>query len=191
MLIDKLNKTYYTINIGDSRVYRVSQIQSKDGPVSEKSKENKIIKDQNPTGFFSWFQKKSTQKVEPKLNIEKLTVDHNLKNMFEKERIVKNNGLLRNRVGGQLILTRAIGDTGFYSSGLTSEPDITRRQFTNEKLLILGSDGVWDFIGEDELIDCIGQHSETDVEKIAKQIVDICLEDSKDNISLIVVRVNQ
>ena len=73
---------------------------------------------------------------------------------MEEKRIKKVNGSIINvRVGGNISVTRSFGDFNMREFGLISEPYINKILVNdNEKnFLVLASDGVWDFIGEEEL----------------------------------------
>ena len=123
----------------------------------------------------------------PALRVTALTTAHNLQNQAEKERIESHKGLFGHRVGGQLLVTRALGDLAFGECGLTDDPDITARPLTNEVMILLGSDGVWDFVDQAEVEECLTRHQLSDGTAIGRQLVGIALERSIDNISLIVL----
>ena len=157
VLINNRSMDYYTINIGDSRAYRVIPIKS----------------------------------VNPKINcdLELLTTDHNLKNKTEKERIIKAEGLFSNRVGGQLMVTRSVGDCSLADYGVLAEPDVVCRKFKNERYLILGSDGIWDYIEIETVIEIFTKYSGKEISLIAKDVMKTALEKSVDNLSLILVSI--
>lgn len=55
------------------------------------------------------------------------------------------------RVNGRLAVSRAIGDYGL-KDVVIGEPDITCLALNgNEDFLILACDGLWDYVGEDEV----------------------------------------
>ena len=50
-------------------------------------------------------------------------------------------------------MTRSFGDQIAASVGILAEPEISEWKFTNEdKFLILASDGVWEFIESEEVL---------------------------------------
>jgi protein phosphatase 2C len=54
----------------------------------------------------------------------------------------------RGRVGGQLLVSRALGDIGLKSSGVIATPHTQTRDVTDELALIIASDGLWDVVPE-------------------------------------------
>lgn len=62
------------------------------------------------------------------------------------------------RVGGYA-LSRAFGDKVAHEDGLIVEPEIivTELQNESEVLVILGSDGIWDFVSSEEAMDVFGK----------------------------------
>ena len=120
-----------------------------------------------------------------KIDKQNLTVEHKITNSDEIKRIKAVNGLMNNRVGGQLLVTRALGDFAFQTYGLTCEPDITEHHIAREKYILIGSDGVWDVIDSEQTQIIIEQNGD----KPIKDLVESFMEDAKlksiDNISLI------
>lgn len=118
-----------------------------------------------------------------------LTVDHKLSHEGERDRVRALGGLMNNRVGGQIIVTRAIGDFNFTQYGLTHTPDIKRHKLDREKYLLIGSDGVWDFVDSPSIQSVLKDPTVTGSASLAKAIVAEALKKSIDNISLIVVAI--
>ncbi|CAG9331130.1 unnamed protein product [Blepharisma stoltei] len=92
---------------------------------------------------------------------EQLSYDHKGTDASEIDRIVSSGGyLIRGRVAGQLAVTRALGDHHLKTSGVSSEPYVSRRVITpNEQFLVLASDGLWDVVNERELEGLKGRNS--------------------------------
>jgi len=153
ILIELVQRVYYTINIGDSKVLKVSH------------------ENNNLTNF----------KIEP------ITEEHKVSNKKEFKRINEIHKLINKRVGGQLSVTRALGDFSFQQFGLNSQPDILRYEFTSERYLIIATDGVWDVIDNKSLKDILSMNFKHDSKNLAKNIVERAVEKSMDNISLIVI----
>lgn len=153
VLLDQTGRAYYTINIGDSRVLKVSS-------------ENSDLK---------------------KLKVESLTEDHKVSNEKEYKRIRQVHKLINKRVGGHLSVTRALGDFGYLRYGLSAEPDIFRYDLTSERHLIIATDGIWDVIDAQGLVEILGGITKQEPTDVARSIVDRAVERSEDNISLIVV----
>jgi len=84
---------------------------------------------------------------------EQTTYDHKGTDQSEIDRIVSEGGfILRGRVGGQLAVTRALGDHHLKSCGVSNEPYVVRRVLSDKDLfLVMASDGLWDVVSEEEL----------------------------------------
>eukprot|EP01029_Cantina_marsupialis_P010217 TRINITY_DN23282_c3_g1_i1.p1 TRINITY_DN23282_c3_g1~~TRINITY_DN23282_c3_g1_i1.p1 ORF type:complete len:333 (+),score=109.84 TRINITY_DN23282_c3_g1_i1:56-1054(+) len=55
-----------------------------------------------------------------------------------------------------LAMSRSLGDTVAHTTGVISTPEITRHTFTpNDKFLVLASDGLWEFISNEEVSDVV------------------------------------
>lgn len=78
-----------------------------------------------------------------------LTPDHKAVDPAEVARIQQGGGSVhRGRVGGQLLVSRALGDIGLKSSGVIATPHTQTRDVTDELALIIASDGLWDVVPE-------------------------------------------
>ena len=124
--------------------------------------------------------------------IIKLTNLHNCKNKNEVERVKNSKGLIfGNRVFGMLNLTRSIGDFDFKIYGVINEPFIYKVNLIENysKYVILGSDGVWDVVNENDLVD-IEKNSGGVTKDFCERIVNFAIEKgSKDNVSCIVIKI--
>jgi len=62
-------------------------------------------------------------------------------------------------LGPGLAMARSIGDHGVAELGVHAEPEITETSLdSNDKVLILASDGVWEFIESQEAVDIVYKH---------------------------------
>ncbi len=124
--------------------------------------------------------------------ITKLTDLHNCNNKDEVERVKKNKGMIfGNRVFGSLSLTRSIGDLDFKVYGVTAIPKIVKEVLSDfySKYIILGSDGVWDVINENDLIG-IEKNTNGVCKDFCEKIVNFAIQKgSKDNVSCIVIKI--
>jgi serine/threonine protein phosphatase PrpC len=78
-----------------------------------------------------------------------LTPDHKAVDPAEVQRIQQSGGSVhRGRVGGQLLVSRALGDIGLKSAGVIATPHTQTRDATDDLALIIASDGVWDVVPE-------------------------------------------
>ena len=125
-----------------------------------------------------------------KNSIIKLTYDHKCSDEKEVERIKKNGGIVfYGRVFGTLMLTRSIGDREMKKYGVCSQPFVKIEQIDNDndKFIVLASDGVWDVVNEDELINICNENLNSN--DICKKIIQISKErDTRDNVSCIVIK---
>jgi serine/threonine protein phosphatase PrpC len=83
--------------------------------------------------------------------------------------LYRSNGgtILSDRLCGVLAVTRAFGDFSLKKAGLTAVPDIKKIELRlTHKYLIIGSDGLWDFIDISKVHKNIKQ--EGDAENIAR-----------------------
>ncbi|XP_014240084.1 mucin-17-like isoform X2 [Cimex lectularius] len=94
------------------------------------------------------------------------------------------------RVNGFLAVSRAIGDKK-YKPYVTSEPDIkTINLVGDEEFLVIASDGLWDFINPDVIMNEVYQYiaeKTAPIEDLAKHLVQLAKISSEDNISVVVV----
>jgi serine/threonine protein phosphatase PrpC len=57
-----------------------------------------------------------------------------------------------------LAMSRSIGDTVAHSAGVSSEPEVFHYEFhPDDKLIILASDGLWEFMSSQEVVDFIAR----------------------------------
>ena len=124
---------------------------------------------------------------------EFITIEHKCTNKKEKKRIEKQGGqIIDERLNGILALSRGFGDFDLKNKGLICEPHITKKLIDNSlKYCILASDGVWDTLNLDD-ISKIVQENKENFNNLAKIIVETAKRKaSEDNISCIVIELNQ
>jgi serine/threonine protein phosphatase PrpC len=122
---------------------------------------------------------------------KQISSDHKCSVEEEAERVRKMGGKIsKNRVMGQLILTRTLGDLYVKQFGVINTPDISITDIsTGVKYVILASDGVWDVIDLDTLLE---------MSKAGKSVGEFCTDivklsiskGTKDNVSCIVISFN-
>jgi serine/threonine protein phosphatase PrpC len=100
--------------------------------------------------------------------------DHKPNDPIEEERILKNGGRIESYKDDEghflgpkrvwlkeedvpgLAMSRSFGDRVAHSVGVISEPEITEYSFLHEdKFIILASDGIWEFISNDECVNYV------------------------------------
>lgn len=75
----------------------------------------------------------------------RLSTDHRASDPCEAERVRREGGVVRNdRVGGQLSVSRALGDHNLKSRGVSCIPEVHTCSLTGDHALIIASDGLWD-----------------------------------------------
>jgi serine/threonine protein phosphatase PrpC len=118
-----------------------------------------------------------------------LSFDHKPDNPNEKQRIEKKNGRVESCKGSMgenigparvwlknqdmpgLAMSRSFGDDIATSVGVNSEPEIIVHDRTDkDKFIILGSDGIWEFISNDEMANIVYEFN-NDANKACKAIV--------------------
>ena len=120
--------------------------------------------------------------------IKKITVDHKCSVPEEAERIIKAGGkITKNRVQGQLVLSRSLGDLYVKKYGVINLPDISTNTIDyNIKYVVIASDGIWDVVDEKTVLNMSKMKKNAD--DFCKNLVKLAIEkESKDNISCIVI----
>mmetsp|Transcript_44930 Transcript_44930/g.74940 ORF Transcript_44930/g.74940 Transcript_44930/m.74940 type:complete len:545 (+) Transcript_44930:65-1699(+) len=121
--------------------------------------------------------------------------DHNPGCKEEKHRIEKKGGrvvFLRTwRVEATLAVSRAIGNRSL-KAYVTSEPDVTTKTLKKgDDFLVLGTDGLWDFIKPQEAISIASEFLESEsarLQEAAKRLTDLAFDrGSLDNITALVI----
>lgn len=162
----KSNRILYTANIGDSHIYIVSN-------------------------------KKA----------QRLTAEHKCTNEEEVKRIKEKNALIfENRMFGQLALTRAFCDRKLKPYGLSAIPFVNsyvikEKSISNkdkiinqdhefDMFVVLASDGIWDIVNEEVLVQLlITDGREKSTKELCKILIDHSIKNgSKDNISIIIIK---
>jgi protein phosphatase PTC1 len=121
--------------------------------------------------------------------VKRLSYDHKASDQKEIDRVNNTGGMIFNgRVFGQLIITRAFGDSSLKKYGVSSSPHISKNYINDkDRYLVLASDGIWDVIEDDELLRL--SQSVTNSDELTKLIIKTSLiRGSQDNLSCIVLR---
>ena len=121
-------------------------------------------------------------------SIKQITVDHKCSVPEEAERIIKAGGkITKNRVQGQLVLSRSLGDLYVKKYGVTNLPDISMNKIDfGIKYIIIASDGVWDVIDENTVLNMSKMKKKA--EEFCKDLVKLAIQkETKDNVSCIVI----
>eukprot|EP00931_Biecheleriopsis_adriatica_P006562 TRINITY_DN107950_c0_g1_i1.p1 TRINITY_DN107950_c0_g1~~TRINITY_DN107950_c0_g1_i1.p1 ORF type:complete len:488 (+),score=71.17 TRINITY_DN107950_c0_g1_i1:142-1605(+) len=79
----------------------------------------------------------------------RLTRDHRPNDPAEIQRVESEGGFVtRGRVAGQLGVSRALGDHSLKNVGVSWRPTVSARDASQDVALVIGSDGVWDAMGD-------------------------------------------
>lgn len=129
-------------------------------------------------------------------NAVRMGEDHRPSREDEGLRIDKAGGIIlhvggTDRVNGVLAVSRAIGDQGL-KEFVVAEPEIFQRKLVgDEDLFVVASDGLWDFVSDQESVDMarkIVTQVDGRTEKAAAELVNLaCDRGSIDDISVVVV----
>jgi serine/threonine protein phosphatase PrpC len=88
---------------------------------------------------------------------KRLSVDHRACDPAEAKRVVDEGGIVRHgRVGGQLSVSRSLGDHHLKSSGVSCVPDVYSYEVCDEHALVIASDGLWDALEDGDARDIVG-----------------------------------
>ena len=121
-------------------------------------------------------------------SIKQITVDHKCSIPEEAERIMNAGGkITKNRVQGQLVLTRSLGDLYVKKYGVTNLPDISVNKIDyNIRYVVIASDGIWDKKKKKTVLSM--SKSRKNAEEFCKDLVKLAIEkETKDNVSCIVI----
>lgn len=93
-----------------------------------------------------------------------------------------------------LAMSRSLGDSLAHTLGIISNPDITSWELGElDRAVVLGSDGLWEFVNSQEVAEIVGMHwEERDLEGTCDQLVKLAVtrwrrEDVVDDITVLVV----
>lgn len=129
----------------------------------------------------------------------RLTPEHKASCPKEQERIRRAGGSVhRGRVGGQLLVSRALGDHGLKSSGVIATPEVLRREVQGDAACVIASDGLWDVVNDQQAATVVaqsaqaalssGQTASSAADAAARKLVEMAKQQgSGDNISVLVL----
>lgn len=122
---------------------------------------------------------------------KRISYDDRATDKNENERVRSNGGIIfGGRVYGQLMLTRAFGDSGLKKYGVICLPHVYKVDIDIEdKYIIIATDGVWDVLNEYEIYNfsLISKNSKELCDIIVKNSID---KGSMDNVSCFVIKLN-
>ena len=82
-----------------------------------------------------------------------------------------------------LSISRSLGDILAHHIGVTSEPNIKIHDIDpSDRYLAMGTDGIWDILGSDEVIEIINDYgmreAGTSTDFICSKVRDMCISDN-------------
>jgi len=81
----------------------------------------------------------------------RLSKDHRPDDPAEERRVIADGGKIVNgRVGGDLAITRSLGDHRLKGRGVSCTPDVFSCSLSRGQILIIASDGLWDVMTDEE-----------------------------------------
>ena len=131
--------------------------------------------------------------ISEKNQIKELNITHTPNNSEEKNRILKNGGVInridftnigplriwfKNKKYPGLSITRSFGDFESDDLGVISEPDIKEYDIDVEKIkiIVFGTDGIWKFLTNDKIMDIVlPYYEQNDANGAAKKISEIAI----------------
>jgi len=147
-----------------------------------------------------------------KLQAEALSHDHNPDSPEEKKRILAAGGFVSpppepglsarvwldpemTQIG--LAMARSVGDHAVKAIGVIPEPEVIERQIQPEdQFMVLASDGVWEFIPNQEAISIVAEHMKDGATAACQKLIETAAErwrynegDYRDDITAIVARI--
>ena len=162
-LVFKLGQTIICSNTGDSRSIIIKENKNKQNDNKTKNNNN------NNNNIYS----KKINDIFSKYEVEELSIDHKPENKEEKERILEKGGIVSQSENGKLddgpyrvwvkgenypgiSMSRSLGDEVAESVGVISDPDfIVKNINDNYKYIVTGSDGLFEFMKNEDIMDII------------------------------------
>lgn len=91
--------------------------------------------------------------VGPGGSASRLSTDHRAGDAAEAQRVAAEGGFVRHaRVGGQLSVSRSLGDHHLKSAGVSCVPDVCVRDIApGDQALVIASDGLWDALADNDV----------------------------------------
>jgi serine/threonine protein phosphatase PrpC len=123
----------------------------------------------------------------------RLSLDHKCNEPTEIQRIATLGGKIENNRVSGLAVTRSLGDfkaKANSKAAIICEPYVSRTVLkSTDKWLIIGSDGLYDQLSDQDIINAI--YPESDSDKVAKISIKLALDKgSQDNITCITIKLN-
>jgi serine/threonine protein phosphatase PrpC len=130
-------------------------------------------------------------------NYQVLSYDHVASDVNEKIRVEKAGGYITqhhntNRVCGQLAITRSIGDARFKDYIISTPFYNSTRMTIDDLALVIASDGLFEVIGNEEVVQVVRDKIEFSPCQIAEVLSNEAIDrGSKDNVTVIVVKLKE
>lgn len=101
--------------------------------------------------------------------VRRISTDHRATDLAEAARIAEEGGLVRHgRVGGQLIVSRSIGDHHLKGCGVSCTPEVHTLNVTGKHALVIASDGLWDGVQDADAGDIVDRCMESALSTVGR-----------------------
>jgi len=98
--------------------------------------------------------------------------DHRPSDELEVQRVRQAGGYVQNgRVSGVLAVSRALGDHSYKNAGVTWRPSIAVHDASDDMALVIGSDGLWDYLQDGDVKAVVERGASDRVFDIAPRLV--------------------
>jgi len=102
----------------------------------------------------------------------RVSMDHRPTDPSEARRVREEGGFVSmGRVGGELAVSRAMGDLLLKSSGVSCRPSVSARDASRDLAVVIASDGLWDTIEDKEVAKLVGEQGRHGREQMASKLV--------------------
>jgi len=99
-------------------------------------------------------------------SVRRVSVDHRAIDPEEARRVAEEGGFVRHgRVGGQLSVSRSLGDHHLKNAGVSCVPDVCTCSVSDGFALVMASDGLWDALEDEDARQVIGSCVDSAVTK--------------------------
>ncbi len=145
--------------------------------------------------------------VNQEQSIIPLSRDHTCEDPAEYARVIKAGGnIVECNTGkkvvkvikpGRLPFTRVIGDHNFkqyaQAAGLIADPEIQERQLVAGDMIIIASDGLWDFVSNEQAAQIVQQAKNAQIaaELLKQEVLFTATREDVDDIAVIVIRTHE
>merc|ERR1719454_1196343 len=74
------------------------------------------------------------------------------------------------KTGPGLSMSRSLGDLWGHECGMIHDPDFAQEKLDGSAFLVLASDGIWDFVNQQEVADVVGEFGPSKTQEAAEHL---------------------